>query len=77
MKTLNEIGKRFAVLFVVSLLALALCMLAELCWRKLVAWLPYNSVSELLDRLQAHPVLFMVVILAVVSMIGAVASRRD
>ncbi|MGV0949254.1 MAG: hypothetical protein ACOYB3_01185 [Azonexus sp.] len=78
MNALNEFGKRFVVLFGVSLLVLALCMMAELCWRKLVAWLHYHSASELLGRLlQDHPVLSLVVILWVMSMLGAAASMRD
>lgn len=70
MKILNEIVKRFVVLFGVGLLAMMLCMLAEWCWRKL-------AILELLDRLQAHPVLFMAVILAVVALICAVLSLGD
>jgi hypothetical protein len=77
MNTLNELGKRFIVLFVITLTALSLCMLINWCWRKLVAWFPYQSGVELLDRLQSHPIIFMVVVCAVMAFIGALLSRRD
>jgi len=85
MKTLNKFGKLFFVMFVFSLSMLVVFWLFECGWRKLVAWFPYQSGVELLDRLQAHhPVLFMVVICsvtafigAVVAFIGSVRSMRD
>lgn len=77
MNTLNEFCKRFIVLFVITLCALLLCMAFEWWRRKLVAWFPYQSGVEALDRLQSHPIIFMVVICAIIALVGAVFSRRD
>jgi TRAP-type C4-dicarboxylate transport system permease small subunit len=79
MNTLNELGKRFVVLFVITLCALAVCALVEWGWRTLRDWwfwFPAKVGSDSLEWLQAHPYLLMVVICAVMAFIGALLSRR-